>query len=104
MLIGEKIYHIHSDIMILTMKITITVTIKTAEAVTVTMTVTFTVTGRMMNEDKERDDHNYNDYFKTEKQQREAESTYQKNMYVDLKLLMNNPYKQTSSRREVQCI
>lgn len=92
--------------MILTMKITITVTIKTAEAVTVTMTVTFTVTvtGRMMNEDKERDDHNYNDYFKTEKQQREAESTYQKNMYVDLKLLMNNPYKQTSSRREVQCI
>ena len=51
----------------------------------------------MVNEDKERDDHNYNDYFKTEKQQREAESTYQKYMYVDLKLLMNNPYKQTSS-------
>ena len=58
----------------------------------------------MVNEDKERDDHNYNDYFKTEKQQREAESTYQKYMYVDLKLLMNNPYKQTSSWREVQCI
>lgn len=101
MLIGEKIYHIRSDIMILTMKITITMTIETAEAVTVTVTVTVTftvtVTGRMVNEDKERDDHNYNDYFKTEKQQREAESTYQKYMYVDLKLLMNNPYKQTSS-------
>lgn len=100
----------HSDIMILTMKITITTTIETAEAITVTMTMTVTVTftvtvtGRMVNEDKERDDHNYNDYFKTEKQQREAESTYQKYMYVDLKLLMNNPYKQTSSRREVQCI
>ena len=88
------------------MKITITMTIETAEAVTMTVTVTFTVTvtGRMVNEDKERDDHNYNDYFKTEKQQREAESTYQKYMDVDLKLLMNNPYKQTSSRREVQCI
>ena len=85
------------------MKITITMTIETAEAVTVTVTVTVTltftvtVTGRMVNEDKERDDHNYNDYFKTEKQQREAESIYQKYMYVDLKLLMNNPYKQTSS-------
>ena len=81
-------------------------TIETAEAVTMTVTVTFTVTvtGRMVNEDKERDDHNYKDYFKTEKQQREAESTYQKYMYVDLKLLMNNPYEQTSSRREVQCI
>ena len=94
------------------MKITITMAIETAEAVTMTMTVTVTVTvtftvtvrGRMVNEDKERDDHNYNDYFKTEKQQTEAESTYQKYMYVDLKLLMNNPYKQTSSRREVQCI